>query len=98
MAEFLPPGSWRYIDGKTGKEERRKHLADFKAGEYKFLLNLKCLTTGVDVPRIDAVAIFRGTSSVNTHKQMIGRGMPFAFDEAGPNTMEMMRAQFLAFT
>lgn len=78
VAEFLPPGSWRYIDGKTGKEERRKHLADFKAGEYKFLLNLKCLTTGVDVPRIDVVAIFRSTSSVNTHKQMIGRGMRLA--------------------
>ena len=49
-------------------------LAAFKKGELRALVNVNCLTTGLDVPQIDMIAILRPTRSVVLWVQMLGRG------------------------
>ena len=55
-------------------EENDRALEAFAAGEVQALVNVNCLTTGVDVPQIDLIAIMRPTRSVVLWVQMLGRG------------------------
>ena len=67
-------GSSAYIEGKTPKQERKKILDAYKAGEIQFLCNVGIATEGFDVPNIGCVAIARPTMSRSLYTQMIGRG------------------------
>lgn len=64
----------REIYGDTPTEERAKNIADFRAGAFKYLVNVDVLTTGFDAPNVDCVAVLRPTMSPGLWVQMVGRG------------------------
>lgn len=63
------------ISGKTPKAEREFKLKAFRSGEIKAILNVGCLTTGYDFPRLDCIIGGRPTMSLGLGYQMIGRGV-----------------------
>lgn len=63
------------VSGETPKSERASLLWKFKAGEIRALCNVGVLTTGVDIPSIDCIALLRNTRSPTLFVQMCGRGM-----------------------
>lgn len=71
--------SARAITGETPMVERRKWIEDFKMGKIQVLTNFGVLTTGFDVPNIEAVIIARPTTSVVLYSQMVGRGLRGSF-------------------
>lgn len=63
------------ITSKSGKSARAQATADFRSGDLRALVNVNCLTTGFDVPDIDAIVMLRPTLSTGLYVQMVGRGM-----------------------
>lgn len=61
------------VSSETPKKERRVILDRFKTGEIKTVLNVSCLTTGFDHPRLDGLVMLRPTRSLGLYSQMIGR-------------------------
>jgi DNA repair protein RadD len=49
-------------------------LEAFRAGKYRAAVSMNKLTTGVDIKRIDYIAVMRHTWSSTMHVQMLGRG------------------------
>lgn len=66
------------ITGETPKLERAAIVERFKRGEIRALTNVNVLTTGFNVPDIDAIIVLRPTKSTGLHVQMLGRGMRMA--------------------
>lgn len=62
------------ISGETDVGERRRIIADFKAGKIRCLTNANVLTTGFNAPGVDLVAMLRPTESASLYVQMVGRG------------------------
>ncbi len=77
------PDRARWICGKTDKEDRRKILADFKAGHVQFVVNVGVLTEGFDDAGVEVVVMARPTKSRALYAQMAGRGTRPAEDIAG---------------
>jgi len=50
-------------------------LTKFRSGEYRCMVNVNVLTTGLDIPNIDLIAMLRPTQSPVLHIQTLGRGM-----------------------
>lgn len=71
----LPPHISAIVTGETPKRERESILRRYKAMDIKYLVNVAVLTTGVDVPHVDVIAILRKTESVGLLQQIIGRGL-----------------------
>lgn len=70
----VPPAQWRAIMDK------------FTAGEITHIANVGQLTTGWDLPELDAIVMARPTQSVGLYTQMLGRGtrpLPGVVDFAG---------------
>jgi superfamily II DNA or RNA helicase len=67
-------GSARFVTGKTPDDERSAMMADYKQGNFQFLVNVGVATEGFDVPGIGCVAVARPTKSRALYAQMIGRG------------------------
>lgn len=72
-AQSLPPGQWAIITGETPHEERIRILDGAKKGIIRYLINVSCLTTGVDIPNYDVCAWLRPTESLVLYTQGIGR-------------------------
>ena len=53
---------------------REKLINDWKAGDFKVMINAGILTTGFDFPAIQTVVLFRATISEVLYLQMLGRG------------------------
>lgn len=66
-----------YIDGETRQDRRERMISEMRAGDssYKWVVNIGCLTTGVDIPRIDSIIMLRPTQSAGLWVQMVGRGL-----------------------
>lgn len=62
------------VDSKMDPEERDRLIAGFKAGKIRCLVNNDILTTGLDVPQIDLIAVLRATLSPALWVQILGRG------------------------
>lgn len=62
------------VTGTTPAEERAATIAAARTGAIRALINCETLTTGLDVPRIDLVALVRPTMSKSLLIQQIGRG------------------------
>jgi len=60
------------VHSKEKKSDKR--IADFKNGEYKFIVNKDMLTTGFDHPPIDIIADLQPTMSPGKHVQKWFRG------------------------
>lgn len=63
------------ITGKTPKKKRGQMLENFAAGKIKWMLNVGTLTTGFDMPVLDAVVLLRPTFSVALYMQILGRAI-----------------------
>ncbi|WRQ11972.1 hypothetical protein vBSlqSZDD2_61 [Serratia phage vB_SlqS_ZDD2] len=86
-AACLPKGSYAIVTDSTGKKARRKALKDAYNGKIKYVLQIGCLTTGVNVPPWDTSVILRKIMSLTLLIQLLGRGMrllkPYHKDELG---------------
>ncbi len=72
----------RVVSGDTPKRERAELVEDYKAGEFKYLINVGVFTTGFNVTDVDCIALMRPTFSPGLYLQMLGRGMRVAPNKA----------------
>lgn len=77
------PDSASWVSGKTDKDDRRRILADFKAGRLQFVVNVGVLTEGFDDSGVQVVVMARPTKSRALYAQMAGRGTRPADEVAG---------------
>ena len=66
------------VHSKMGARERDAVLNDWYAGRLRAVTNNNVLTTGIDYPAIDLIAMLRPTLSSSLWVQMLGRGMRVA--------------------
>nr|WP_276195568.1 DEAD/DEAH box helicase [Halomonas halocynthiae] len=78
---YLPAGQAALVAGATPTAERETIIADFKARQLKYLVNVSVLTTGFDAPHVDLIAILRPTESVSLYQQIVGRGLRLSPDK-----------------
>lgn len=71
----LPPEISAVVTGDTGSEERKRIIRDAKAMKIKYLVSVSTLTTGVDIPHVDVVAVLRATESAGLFQQIVGRAL-----------------------
>lgn len=62
------------IDGQMRADIRENKLQRFRSGELRALASVGVMTTGTDIPNMDAVVLFRATESPGLYQQIIGRG------------------------
>lgn len=63
------------VHGGLPGNARDDALEALRSGAVRALVNVDVLTTGVDLPMVDTLAILRPTMSKGLHVQMLGRGM-----------------------
>lgn len=64
----------KVVVGDTPKDERAEIIERFDGGDLPFVVNVNCLTTGLDVTRVDCISLLRPTESTSLVVQMCGRG------------------------
>jgi DNA repair protein RadD len=70
------------VTGDTPKEKRDSIISDFRDGKLRAIANVGVMTTGINIPRCDLVALLTSTMSTGKYIQMVGRSMrPFAFKD-----------------
>jgi DNA repair protein RadD len=74
-AAVLPEGSYAIITDDTTFDDRMHALKSAKSGKLKYMLQIGCLTTGVNVPYWDTSVILRRIHSLTLLIQLLGRGM-----------------------
>lgn len=76
LAEVFRLAGYRakHVDGETALEDRRKAIADFRAGKLQVLTNCGVFCEGFDEPSIEVVIVARPTESAVLFTQMAGRG------------------------
>ena len=74
IMESLPKELSRIVTGETKNKIRKQIIKDSREGKVKYLVSVGALTTGVDIPRVDAIAILRATESASLLQQIAGRG------------------------
>jgi DNA repair protein RadD len=62
-----------YVDSTMTKKQRTKAIYNFRTGKTKVMFNVGILTTGFDMPELEAIALIRPTRSLNLYNQMLGR-------------------------
>ena len=85
LAEIInryKPDKAAWLCGKTDKDDRRRMLADFKAGRLQYVVNVGVLTEGFDDAGVEVVVMARPTESRALYAQMAGRGTRPAEDVA----------------
>lgn len=65
----------RMITGETPARQRDHYLDMLRRRRIRYLVNVATLTTGVDIPRVDVIAVLRPTDSAALFEQIKGRGM-----------------------
>lgn len=73
VAECLPENTWGIVTDSTSAKERLRILNGAKTGEIKYVMQIGCLTTGVNVPIWDTCVILRKIGSLTLLIQLIGR-------------------------
>ncbi|QDP59270.1 MAG: putative ATP-dependent DNA helicase [Prokaryotic dsDNA virus sp.] len=73
VSECLPDGSWGIVTDSTSTKERRRILNGAKRGDIKYVIQIGCLTTGVNVPWWRYCVILRRIGSLTLLTQLIGR-------------------------
>lgn len=74
-AKYLPEGSYAIVTEDMGQKARRKSLKDAYTGKIKYVFQIGCLTTGVNIPLWDTSVILRKIMSLTLLVQLLGRGM-----------------------
>ena len=75
VAGLLPEGQSVIVHSGQAKKVNDESLKKISDGEAKYLLQVGCLTTGYDEPRIDTSVILRRIGSLTLLVQLLGRGM-----------------------
>ncbi len=68
----LPRGMSGIVHSKN--PDRKKVENDFENQKIKYIVNVDCLTVGIDWPHVDCIAMLRKTESARLYQQIIGRG------------------------
>lgn len=74
-AKYLPEGSYAIVTEDMGQKARRKALKGAYTGKIKYVFQIGCLTTGVNIPLWDTSVILRKIMSLTLLVQLLGRGM-----------------------
>lgn len=98
VAECLPLGSWGIVTDSTGSKERKRILDDAKSGKIKYVIQIGCLTTGVNVTRWDCLVFLRKIGSLVQLIQLAGRGLRILKDEQMAQGMEKHDCLMLDYT
>jgi DNA repair protein RadD len=74
--KFIKAGvSTGYIDGETPRDERDVIGKRLESRETQVVVNIGCLTMGVDWPFVSCIVLARPTKSEMLYVQIIGRGL-----------------------
>lgn len=73
VADCLPEGTWGIVTDSTSTKVRKKILDDAKELKIKYVIQIGCLTTGVNVPVWDCLVILRKIGSLTYLIQLVGR-------------------------
>lgn len=98
VAEFLPSGTWGIITDSTSTKERIKILDGAKDGAIKYVIQIGCLTTGVNIPRWDCCVILRKIGSLTLIIQLVGRVLRTLKNEQIEQGIEKHDALVLDYT
>ena len=98
VAEFLPPGSWAVVTDKTSSKSRAQALVDARSGAIKYVLQVGCLTTGVNNPVWDTSVILRRIGSLTLLTQLTGRILRILEQEDIDNGFEKTDGLILDYT
>lgn len=98
VAEFLPRNSYAIILGTTKASLRAQALEDARSGKIKYILQVGCLTTGVNVPSWSTSVILRRIGSLTLLTQLIGRILRILEDEDIENGFEKTDGLVLDYT
>lgn len=63
------------IDSQTPREERKRLVERFKAGDLMVLVNVDVFSEGFDCPAVEFVQLARPTLSLAKYLQQVGRGL-----------------------
>jgi DNA repair protein RadD len=63
------------VSGETGRRERDRIVAAFRAGQIRCLASVGVLGTGFNAPEVDLVALLRPTRSTGLYVQQVGRAL-----------------------
>ena len=63
------------VSANTPHAERDAHLAMLRTGHLRAIVNVATMTTGIDLPELDLIALMRNTRSPVLLTQIAGRGM-----------------------
>lgn len=74
VMKLLPKDSSRLITGTMNDKKRMQAMLDAKNGKVKYLVNINCLTTGINLPHFDTIVYLRLTESPIFFIQSMGRG------------------------
>lgn len=74
-AKNLNKKDYGIITTDTTDREREQILKKAKNEEIKYLFQIGCLTTGIDIPAINTIVILRNIGSLTLLVQLIGRGL-----------------------
>tara|TARA_R110000850_G_scaffold11976_4_gene40734 strand:+ start:14578 stop:16431 length:1854 start_codon:yes stop_codon:yes gene_type:complete len=106
-AKYLPEGSYGIVTDDLSTKKRKEILDQTREGKIKYLIQVGCLTTGVDIPVIDTIVILRNIGSLTLLIQLIGRGLrPYIKSKklakeyfgSGPEDNELRKDIILAST
>ena len=75
IAEFIETDSKDILTAKRGSKNRKRILADFKAGEIKCVLSTQLADEALDVPRLNRVALTHPGKHEGRIIQQIGRAL-----------------------
>ncbi len=64
-----------HVNGTMSSGERNSHLDEFKEAQIGIMSNARCLTEGVDIPTVDAIAFIDPKKSLIDIVQATGRAM-----------------------
>ena len=98
VAEFLPPGSWAIVTDKTSSKSRAQALVDARSGAIKYVLQVGCLTTGVNIPPWSTSVILRRIGSLTLLTQLTGRILRILEQEDIDNGFEKTDGLILDYT
>lgn len=66
-------GQYRNYESLTQRSERLQSLADFKAGSVKYLISMRCLDEGVDIPSAEIAYFIASSANPRQFIQRRGR-------------------------
>lgn len=75
IMDSLPKELSALVTGDTAKGDRKEIIEKTRNGIIKYLVSVGALTTGVDIPIVDTLAILRATESASLFQQIIGRSL-----------------------